>query len=327
MQMHQTDILKLIKSPTQIIGSAPESESIHLFLCADNAFAMPMGVTITSVIENNLQHKLCFHIFTLGFDDKNQEKLQEIVHNTLHTIIIYDIDEQVFNQHYSIPKNKIAMCFRLFAPVILQDVTDRLIYIDSDILCLNDLNVLTQQAFEQNIIMAVPDAPSSQLEQCPKLSLPQGSYFNSGVMYINIVLWIKENITEKLIAHLKNGIEKLNYPDQDILNIELSGRVKYLSPLFNTFCAPYSKVQLQPDVLFYHYAGEEKPWLTLWKCDLYWQYVQKSPWHNTPLKQPSHPSCFRRYAKNTWKQHRYLSSLIGYWQYIKMKLSNPSVKG
>lgn len=125
--------------------------------------------------------------------------------------------------------------YRLFAGQIFPDVK-KLLYLDSDTLILNDLSELYNTDISKYTIGAVPDmAPHEDLNNpngiyvadFAKKHLKNGPYFNSGVLLINT----KEQT--KNIELLKNIKAELKYPDQDILNIALQGKIKPLDLKYN----------------------------------------------------------------------------------------------
>ena len=61
----------------------------------------------------------------------------------------------------------------------------------------------------------------------------RSSYFNSGVMLMNLDYWRKNNVANNLINYIYNNPERCIYPDQDALNIVLDSKVEYLNPTYN----------------------------------------------------------------------------------------------
>ena len=111
-------------------------------------------------------------------------------------------------------------------------------------------------------------------------------YFNAGMLVINLQNWRKENITNKCIDYLNKY--DVAFPDQDVLNMVLFDRVKFVSVSWN-FNSIVKKVLLEKiynldnkteqlknlikpvinddiKVDVYHYYGQPKPW---WKVPFY----------------------------------------------------------
>ena len=125
--------------------------------------------------------------------------------------------------------------YRLFAGQIFPEV-DKLLYLDSDTLICDDLTELYNTDISKYTMGAVQDmAPRKDpnnkngiyVANFAKKHLKNGPYFNSGVLLINT----KEQT--KNIDLLKNIKVKLTYPDQDILNVALQGKIKPLDLKYN----------------------------------------------------------------------------------------------
>ena len=66
----------------------PSSNLVHIALAFDDNYAMPVGVTITSVIENNDGLHFCFHLLVDKVFITNIVKLKELVQHDV-SIKIY----------------------------------------------------------------------------------------------------------------------------------------------------------------------------------------------------------------------------------------------
>ncbi len=69
--------------------------------------------------------------------------------------------------------------------------------------------------------------------QCNEL---EKGYFNSGVLLINTLAWAQESVSAKAMSMLadKAIVSRLTYMDQDILNLILLGKVKFIDAKYNT---------------------------------------------------------------------------------------------
>ncbi len=73
----------------------------------------------------------------------------------------------------------------------------------------------------------------AQSLQCNEL---EKGYFNSGVLLINTLAWAQESVSAKAMSMLadKAIVSRLTYMDQDILNLILLGKVKFIDAKYNT---------------------------------------------------------------------------------------------
>ncbi|MDR0726596.1 MAG: hypothetical protein LBF37_00870 [Rickettsiales bacterium] len=116
---------------------------------------------------------------------------------------------------------------RLFAHKIFPNV-DRMIYLDSDTIVLEDLTRLFEFDIKNSPLGGVPDFGAALgRDEHIKVLLGQkinsGTYVNSGVLLINL---------SKMPELLSVDCE-LMYPDQDLINIGLDGRISELPMRYN----------------------------------------------------------------------------------------------
>ena len=96
---------------------------------------------------------------------------------------------------------------------------DKVLYIDSDVLVLHDLNKLYRTDISGKYLAAVKD-PSWFFENTHVLELnleKRGFYFNSGVMLLNLKKFREDNLLQKLEDYTNNNFR--TYMDQDALNV------------------------------------------------------------------------------------------------------------
>src|SRR5258708_32208833 len=94
--------------------------------------------------------------------------------------------------------NSWATYYRLFAAQIME--VDRFLYVDADTLC--DVDVSGLQSFDMKSapVAWVPEAPLSGATDrnvAEQLGNDEtGSYFNAGVMLVNVSEWRRQKVTE-----------------------------------------------------------------------------------------------------------------------------------
>ena len=293
---------------------------LDILLCFDDNYALPAGVNIFSIVENNPLQQIHFHLFTHNLSDENRRKFGEIKFDNIA------ITEYVINDEFKIDEQNteqfpLSACVRLIAPIILKKTTDKLLYVDSDTLCINSLADIDHIDLKEIIVAAIADVPYMQQTQCAKYDVVQGTYFNSGVMLINISLWCEEEITDKTLKLLNSG-EKYQYPDQDVLNICVGQKRLILPRKFNNLLALSINGNDDENVpngtIFIHYITKNKPWHQPYRSKLFDSYLEKSPWRNDnlPLYCPKKTSSIRAYAKLMFRQKKYLAGIKNYIIYF-----------
>lgn len=296
---------------------------LHILLCFDNNYALSAGVNIFSVVASNPLQQIYFHLFTHNLSDENRNKFREIKFDNI-SITEYVINDQFKVDEQNTEQFPLSACVRLIAPVILKNIADKLLYIDSDTLCINSLSDINSIDLNDIIVAAVADEPYMQQTQCTKYDVIKGTYFNSGVMLINISLWCKDKITDKTLKLLNSG-EKYQFPDQDVLNISIGQKRLILPKKFNNLLAlsidGNEDADVSNETVLIHYITKNKPWHQPYRSKLFDSYLEKSPWRNDdlPLYSSRKTSSIRAYAKLMFKQKKYLSGIKHYIIYLKTK--------
>ena len=259
------------------------AEQIHIGFGIDKNFGRFAGITITSLVHNNIANELIIHIVydeLLPEDRERLLKTEQLYRNlTLHFYQIASTEGMTF----VVPPGHItqAMYYRyLFADLLPQKVT-RLIYMDADIICKGDILPLWQTDLQGKVLGAVRDYGEDR--SCGRIGLKNGRYFNSGVLLMDLVKWRKEKLTQQLFRWLEQvGNTKILWGDQDALNGVIDGEFRELPNIYNGIVINNTTLKADPEDVIVHYIDYIKPWhiycLDSEEKKLYWHYVQKSLW-------------------------------------------------
>ncbi|WP_405092899.1 glycosyltransferase family 8 protein [Micromonospora sp. NBC_01392] len=164
-----------------------------------------------------------------------------------------------------------AMYLRLLIPHALPPGVDRLLYLDSDVLCTGSLAPLRDVDLGDKPVGAVRDAFTRRL--IDNGGLPgiygyrdldaQAPYLNSGVLLIDVPRWRELEITAAALDYIARHAHEARFPDQDALNHAVYGRWTRLPKRWNHMMA----WRLDPtvggsitDASVIHFAGPVKPW-------------------------------------------------------------------
>ncbi|ODV40898.1 hypothetical protein AWV79_03070 [Cupriavidus sp. UYMMa02A] len=143
-----------------------------------------MGVTITSVVENNRGQDFIFHVFAFSITNDNRDKLAKLEKELGVTVRLHLLDTATLDDFRQFPcfsKHSLGTFIRLLIPSRLSGVTDRVLYLDADLLCFGDLSELLAIDLGDNIAAAVADEMDTTVKtQIPALGLRHGHYFNAG---------------------------------------------------------------------------------------------------------------------------------------------------
>lgn len=283
--------------------------AIHITLASDDNYARHMGIVVLSLLSNTARPELLhFHFLSAGIAPVNRQHIETLIHSYGAHCEFICPDDEIYG---AIPKKRygVAALFRLSLGTLLPTELTRVIYLDCDVLAFDDIADLWQLDLDGKIVGAVTNL-GVQSEK--RLGVPDGEYFNSGVLLIDLAKWRENQIGEKTLAFMQQDTQRLIFPDQDGLNCVLQGRWQHLPLRWNQQPATYSMREKgktergltpaqfheavnNPGIV--HYLGRNKPWNYMTFHPLkenYWAYLARSPWRDS---KPDNLSLLNRIKK------------------------------
>ena len=158
--------------------------------------------------------------------------------------------------------------------------TRRAIWLDCDLLVLEDISRLWRAELDNRIVLAVPDPRvplvSSQFGVAAwrELGLPaEAKYFNAGVLVIDLVRWREQEVCRRSMDYLGAYGDRIYFWDQEALNAVLVGKWGELDARWNRHPSlnhvPGQQIRHRtfgPDQHtscvngIVHFSGHLKPW-------------------------------------------------------------------
>lgn len=190
-------------------------------------------------------------------------------------------------------------CYRLLLPELFPQYP-RILYIDSDTLVLADPAELFESPLNGKIAGVMREAESKDLKEYYRL-LGVEKAFNAGILLIDMALFREKKIgiqcLKLLVEDSKQPVRRLQYMDQDALNIVLRNQVCFLDSKWNflyrymenldLLCAGYRETYLADSqvVKIVHYVSEIKPWQhpEFPMSDLFWKEARQTPYYEEIL--------------------------------------------
>ncbi|TGE07947.1 glycosyltransferase family 8 protein [Hymenobacter fodinae] len=268
-----------------------EKSTIHLGFSFDKGYLSPFYVLLASIFNHNKEHSIGIHAIATGISDADKSSLDTYVKSNGGDISFYSIDPSLV-EGFALPDHEgahltIATYYRLFFADLVPESVKKIIYIDIDTVVVGDLLPLYQTDNGDNPIAAVPD---DWMPIRPELGITEtGEYFNAGVTLIDIDLWKKKNVKERVVEVVYKHPERIkNFADQDALNMVLVGNWYKLDPKYNLtgiHCPNTTDRKILDsflkDKVIIHFSGP-KPWNILTECThvygyKWFQYQSLSP--------------------------------------------------
>jgi lipopolysaccharide biosynthesis glycosyltransferase len=263
----------------------PDSKCPILLACDEN-YAMPLATTLRSLVETNERHwPLDVTVLTDGFAERTRTRVTASLPSGSAALRWSSIDLSPFapillalqsarrrahsaEMSYLDPRNAATIYGRLTLEQAFASDVQRILYLDADILVLEDLGPLFDVDLGDDILAAVPDdyvdaaiqaRNAGPLEGVPNVA----RYFNAGLMVINLDRWRSHDMAKSAIEYMVK-FPNSRYSDQDGLNaacngrwIELNGRWNYQS--HRTVRISALPPAERPAVV--HFITGQKPWL------------------------------------------------------------------
>ena len=130
---------------------------IYIGLCTDNRYAMPCGVCVTSLLENNKDEEITVYVLENELTDENRKKFDRLAADYGQKIELIPVDDDIFKGYPTTHQFRLSTYYRfLFADILPKDV-HKLIYLDCDTLVLDSLRELWDIDVTNYSIAAVED--------------------------------------------------------------------------------------------------------------------------------------------------------------------------
>ena len=306
-----------------------DKQPIHIAFGVDANFIRPMGVAMTSLLDNNQQHSLVFHVFANSIELVDIERLNKLAQAEKVLVHLYHINPVIFESMQTTWNYTAATYNRFIVAKLLYPSIDKVIYMDADMVCKGDLAELVQLDFSDKIAMVVADQGKFVADHMKTLDLKNGQYFNAGMLYIDLKAWNENQISEQAMDLLAK--RKFFLLDQDALNILLDGRAKFIERKWNEICnmeKKYSKIS--DEAVIVHFASRNKPW-HVWcmhkEKELFIRYAQASLWCDVPFfSVPRSYKEMKMMGAAMLKQGKYKEAILWYWKYWRAKKKEKNSK-
>ena len=269
---------------------------MEIAACTNHRFIMPIGVMMHSVCRNNNDLEVRFHVIVdESVTEEDKQDLKDVAEG--NSIQFYTVDSRIFS---SMPLTEVfspATYYRLLLPKILPEDLHKVLYLDCDLIVRHSLLSLWETDVDGYALAAVTDNSESDIVIYNRLRYsPSLSYFNAGVLLINLDYWRTNSIDDEIESFIKNHLDRIHYVDQDILNYVLREKKKILPIKYNT----QTCFLWVPERALYDYWKYEKEILEAREDPIIVHYIGLKPW----IEGSNHPykSTFVKYQDETkWK--------------------------
>lgn len=254
---------------------------LNLLIASDATFLPHAVVALTSVCENNRQHRIQVFYLHDGLDAEAMDRVHGHFSRYPAAVQFIRVDGAGLRHYRTTAQLTSPTYFRILCGEVLPAGLDRVLYLDCDVIVRSAVDEIYSADLGGAVAGAVRDAFLNETPWPARLQALTGmrvdQYFNSGVMLIDLARYRSAEIGPEVLKLLDRFHQRFTYQDQDALNIALTGRWKALPSRWNvqthwytrsfwehslTFSADrlhhHNAMLRNPGIL--HFTGKDKPW-------------------------------------------------------------------
>ncbi len=259
-----------------------EKLTVPVFFSTDAKYLPFLAVAIRSLIDNSSEENdYVINVLNDGLPENRVRKIKAMETDNVK-INFFGVKEKVealagelnLRDYFTI-----SIYFRLFIPSMFPHLKKAL-YMDCDIVILDDVAKLYKKDLEGNVLGVVSDqiiAGDEVLHVYSEkaLGIKYREYFNSGILLMDLNMMREMKIEEQFVELLNKYDFRTIAPDQDYLNVLCRDKVMYLDRAWNVMS---SKDEYFGELRIIHFNMFNKPWLysKVRFCDYFWKYAKKT---------------------------------------------------
>ena len=300
----------IIESMSTRVETVYRNNCIPIVLACSDSYAPFCGIALKSIL-GNCSDKFNYDILILCTDDLSKRNKARIsAMQTAPNISIRFLNVKEILSDWNLYKyghftNDVYSRILLVSPIF--ENYKKVIFLDSDILCVEDISKLWMQVdLKDKCIAACEDQFMKYLVKSEKVNELSGKiwtykgyleevldlenpdeYFNTGVLVLNL----EEIRNKKFFDIWKDGLNEKAYMyfEQDMLNRFFKGDYEKIDMKWNNQMPERTYVNYHEIVdgvdvsrkCIMHFCGGKKPWLNLSDSDskLYMSYAKQTPWY------------------------------------------------
>lgn len=227
---------------------------------SSDMFAPVLGTSLVSIFENNKSmDEIHVYVFDNFISDANKAKLTSLADSygrKVHFVKMPDVNAEQKLGLKMVKKEWIFHSYtKLFLDKYLPPTIDRVLYVDSDILVVDDLTELINVDMEGCPAAGVIDALGENYYKLLGLN-SDARYCNSGMILFDLIEWRKKKIGDRVRKYCNENGGYVFFMEQTAFNAALQGEIKILHPKYNTYsmmqCMTYNQLyQLRKPERFY----------------------------------------------------------------------------
>lgn len=264
-----------IKTATTDIKPAGNQKIRNVLFTVDKGYLSHLTVTLRSLITSNADK--FFNVYIMSADLQNESLLplkSEFKGSAAFKIIEMNDDE--FEGFPTVKRYPVAIYYRIFAPLLIPDDIDRLLYLDCDIIVRGDIDLIYMQDFCGNYYIGCTQVRNFLRRfNTVRLGVEKDYvYLNTGVVVMNVKALKSALDIEEIKAFTLKNKRKMIFFDQDIICKFFGDKIKLADTkrfnlsdrrirIENLYLPGGEKIDerwIDENAVILHYLGRNKPW-------------------------------------------------------------------
>lgn len=229
----------------------------QVVFAVNNKYVILLSVAIKTLLEK-AKNPIILNVIYSQLSSKNISYLKTLSNSFNTEINFHKVERSNF---IGLPEKShltIEAYYRLAIPSIIK--VDKALYLDCDVLIRSDLTHLFSKNLNKKALAAVMDPVFQPIKKLRMRA--KSTYFNSGVMLLNLKYWREEQISKKVLQYLRNNTKKITYADQCALNAIINGNYLGLDIKYNFqsgHCKGHEINKSHHKSVIVHFTGAHKP--------------------------------------------------------------------
>ena len=214
-------------------------EKINVIFASDNNYVPFLLISIASLLENEHNFKsVNLYILDDGISNENKGRINKLVNNYPASISFFktkkleEMDFNVLCLERNFEMTSFTTYARLFISNLLPKDIDKILYLDCDSIILGSLKDFWLEDISDYYCAGVLDCINTSIKE--GLGIQRGeSYFNCGVLLINLKKWREDNVEDKFVKFLVDNQNRFYQHDQGVINLVFKNQIKIVEPKYN----------------------------------------------------------------------------------------------
>lgn len=253
---------------------------MNLLVTLDSNYVHPLTVLLRSVMLSDPSEVYDVYVAHASLTREDFRRIENAVDPTRTRIHPITIPEETLAHAPVLKRLTKASYYRLLAVDFMPEDTDRVLYLDPDIVVVNPLRPLYETELN-GALLAAAGHTTGLIEKINRrrLRLQKGTrYINSGVLLMDIAAMRRTFDVEQIFRFIEENAGRITLGDQDVFNAFFTGHIKILDErLYNLDEKTYALYQKQEGMdpiwvrghtVIIHYNGKYKPWLAGYRGEL-----------------------------------------------------------